>query len=329
MVVFLAFFGALGISWSGVPLVRRWAVRFSLLSHPNGIVETHVKPVPYLGGVAIFLGFLPFALVAAFLYDWATGMLVGAGATFILGLVDDAKVLSPMQKFVGQVVASVVAIGLGLRFDLSSNEYLAVAIAMVWLVGMSNALNLVDMMDGLSAGVGTVAALGFSAVAFWRGQEGVALIALALGGALLGFLRYNFDPARIFMGDAGSLFVGFVLGSVGILIANGGGEGGGRFIPLLMLGVPIFEMTFVSAMRLKQRRSIFRASRDHVAQRMLKLNLSVRQTVCIAYLVGAFLATDSILSLFLNPRWDVANFCVICALAVGVGWRLSAVDVSG
>lgn len=245
----------------------------------------------------------------------------------LLGLVDDLRPLSPWQKLLGQGGAAVLAVGMGLRCTGMGNVYLASGLTVLWLVGVSNALNLIDMMDGLSSGVGAIASLGFALLGFIQGQHAIVLLGCALAGALLGFLRYNFYPARIFMGDMGSLFTGFMLGGMGIVVANGQGGLEGNLIAGLILGIPLFELVFVAIMRIRNRRPLLLASRDHFAQRMLRLGLSVRQVVGIAYAVGVILMCIALEVSGRSPLWIWISVVGICTAAVAWGGRLSKIDM--
>src|SRR5262249_48923730 len=195
--------------------MRQAAVRFGIVDRPDGRLKRQAEPVPYLGGIAIYLSFL-LALTATLRFDSTEvlGLLLSGAIVVILGLVDDFGVLTPGQKLAGQVVAVLTLMNASGYIKLAFlPPPLAVGLSFGWLLAVTNASNTIDVMDGPAAGVAAAAALALFAAAAWNGRGTYAVLLAALAGALLGFLRWNFEPARIYMGDAGSLFVGLMLGA--------------------------------------------------------------------------------------------------------------------
>src|SRR5215472_1030524 len=235
-----AFIAALLLSLYFTPQIRRGAIRYNVVDHPDQDLKQHRAPTPYLGGIAIYLSFL-FAL--GFTYDFTSpvlGLLLSASIVVMLGLFDDLKVLGPIAKLLGQIVATLVLIKSGIAIDLKFlPDWADRVFTVVWLVGLTNAINLIDVSDGLAAGVSAIAGVFLYVVMLWNGDTTFAMLALALVGSTLGFLAYNRAPAKIFLGDAGSMFLGFMLGA---LAMNGHYTFNHPFAataPLAILGVPI------------------------------------------------------------------------------------------
>ena len=286
MHLFYAFISALCLAALATPLVIWLARRRGWVVVPRAD-RWHQQPTAVYGGVAIFLAF-----VVTFVFlgpqdrtHWT--LLACAGAMFLLGLYDDARELKPQLKFLGQLVVALVAVTQGVRLDqeIIPWAWLAVPLTVFWLVGVTNAVNILDNMDGLSSGVvlSAGAVLAVSAVA--QGFEGPGLIAAALAGAAAGFLIYNFNPAKIFMGDCGSLFMGFTLASTAVLSANTAAEASHLVMALLVpvgaLVVPLFDTTLVSFQRTSHGRSIAQGGRDHSSHRLVFLGLSERRAVLV------------------------------------------------
>ena len=265
-------------------------------------------PVPPLGGLAILPAFLLHLLVlpgrtSPGLWAWATAM-------GLVGLVDDVHPLTPRVKLVLQATVVTLATGGGLRLEVTGLALADGVLTAVWLIFACNAFNVLDMEDGLSSGTGAIACLGLWAVSLGLDVPGVAAPSAALAGALGGFLIHNVHPARMYMGDTGSLATGFLLGGMAVAVSSGSLGPRGIVCPLLVLGVPCFEAIFVALVRAAKGRPVMRASRDHVAQRLVKMGYSVRGAVGRVYAAGALLAVVAAASAF-GPAW-------VCWVALGV-----------
>ncbi len=285
----MAFFLALVLSLYGTPLARQAALRFNIVDRPDGRLKRQVEPVPYLGGLAIYLSFL-ITLAMTFEFSRAVlGLLLAGTIIVMLGLIDDFGVLTPGAKFAGQLVAVFVLIKSDIRIELSFLPYWAqVALTVVWMVGLTNAFNIIDVMDGLAGGVAVVSSVVLFLVAVATADADAPVQMAALAGALIGFLYYNRYPARIYMGDAGSMFVGFLLGAVAMTLQYTHRSVLGLFAPVLILGVPIFDTFFVMAIRYLRKIPVFLGSPDHFALRLRRWALTVPQVVgcsCAASLV--------------------------------------------
>ena len=266
------------------PRMREAALRFGIVDQPDGRLKRQREPVPYLGGLAIYLAFL-LALAATFGFDREVlGMLLAGSIVVLVGLVDDLGQLGPWTKLAGQLVAVLVLVKSGLYVQLTFVPvWAAIPLSVVWLLAACNAFNLIDIMDGLSAGTAVVAALALLAIADANGNVASATVLASLAGACLGFLRFNFEPARIYMGDTGSLFVGLTLGAVAMDNAYTRENVLAAVAPALILGVPLFDMLFVMYVRYRRGLPVMLGSPDHVALRLRRWRLSTRQTVIASW----------------------------------------------
>lgn len=263
------------------PLVRFIAIKMDILDHPSTSVKTHTEPVPYLGGVAIFISFLVSLFLVRYLTAFPSGtlrslrgILLGGVLIFSMGLADDVKKggLHYSTKFMIQILAAVMLIRFGVRLQFIDPPWLAYAFTIIWIVGITNAFNIIDIMDGLSSGVGIIASFAFLFISLPTEEIYVNFAAVALAGAALGFIPYNLSKRfRIFMGDCGSLFLGFLLGALSMGTSYGKENSWGVFAPILILGVPIFDTSLVFFLRIKRGISPFLGSKDHFPLRMEKL----------------------------------------------------------
>jgi len=312
MILSLPFWIALVLSPILVPLVRNISIRFGLVDLPKDD-RWHTKPTPKVGGIAIFISFATALSITLFIsppVDFPWALLVGALITFFLGVLDDSKRLSPGAKLIGQILAASIVVFFGRNLEFFNLEILNVIFTFFWLIGITNAINLLDNMDGLAGGVAFIAALMLSLM-FWQVQTfNLLVIALALGGGILGFLVFNFPPASIFMGDGGSLFLGFTLASLAIaqvprasnLLAILG-------VPTLIFLLPILDTTMVTITRILRGQSPAQGGKDHTSHRLIAFGLSERQTVLVLYgvallsgIIGSFLESiDYNVSILLIP----------------------------
>ncbi len=316
-----------------VPLARRLAIRLDVIDQPQGR-KAHGQPTPLLGGLAIYGAFMLALLVhvAAYFRFQQAGwfaqtfpflpgeierlvhtlprlLAISAGATLmvVLGFVDDRRGLnfSYKIKFAIQILAAGLLVAAGVRTDLMPSLFLNVLLTMVWVVGITNAFNLLDNMDGLSAGVALIAAAMLLVITIAQDQFFSAMALCLLAGALLGFLRYNFPPARIFMGDTGSLFIGFLLAALSITSSYVVPQSASMIpavMPLLVLSLPIFDTLSVIIIRLRERRPIFQGDRRHFSHRLVDLGMTPRGAVVFIYLVAATIGIVAALLPYL-PLW--------------------------
>ena len=323
MTAVLCFLTALTISLYGTPVAARAAIRFGIVDIPNGGLKSHRGPIPYLGGLAVYVAFM---LTMALVFDFdqrVLGLLLAGTILVLLGLIDDFGVLGIWPKFMGQGFATLVLIKSDIAIHIGAlPDWANMTLTVVWLVGMTNAVNIIDIMDGLAAGTALIAAASLLAVAFINGQTQIALMTATLMGSLAGFLRYNASPASIFLGDTGSLFIGMMLGSLAMIGKYDRHNAIGYLSPLLILIVPIFDTVYVMTLRVLKGVSPFRGSPDHFALRLRRTGMPVRMVIGLAWAMGAAGGGLAIFNLYLDETLSaflmagVAVFLTTCGLAL-------------
>jgi len=266
------------------------------------------------------------------------GLFAGAGMIFLLGIADDLKPLPAKLKLVIQIAAAAVAVYLGVRVEVLSNPmggvillapWISYGLTVFWLVGITNTINLIDGLDGLAGGVSLIAASTCALIAFQTRQPALALLSIALVGATIGFLRYNWNPAKIFMGDSGSLFLGFTLGAIAVVGLLKVVATAALLVPILILGVPIFDTTFAIIRRAAQRRPIFSPDRGHLHHRLLGMGFSQRRAVLVIYGI-CLLFGGTALQLFGIHEGVIVLFTAVAILAWAFSGKfLAAPAVTG
>ena len=311
------------------PLVRALARRYGFVAQPK-TDRWHKKPTAMLGGAAIWLSVI-IALLAFSLHT-AYGKQILLASTFLcfVGFIDDVFHIKPYQKLIGQILGSAFVVYYGLSLPWTGSVLLNMALAIFWLIGITNAINLLDIMDGLASGIAIIAA-GFLAVSFVNsGQFTEAVVMLVFAGGLVGFLVYNSNPASIFMGDVGSMFVGFFLASSALMHLSGGRSRSFLpvlAVPILVLFIPIFDTTFVTVLRKLSGRAASQGGRDHTSHRLVALGMSERRAVVMLY---GFAALSGLLAIFVQKtRLDIslaaiAGFTIVLTL---IGVYLAGVKV--
>ena len=296
MLAFIAIFLiALAVTLMGTPWIRRMAIAFGFVDTPAQR-KMHSTPIPLMGGVAIYGGAIAAVLIfSSELPQSVTGVLIALSVVALVGLLDDRYGLPAWAKLAGQFVAFLVLALYDIRVHLPFPEWINYVITFVWLAGISNAINFLDNMDGLSAGISGVSAAFILLLGLQNDQILVSALAAAVLGACLGFLRFNFKPAQIFMGDAGALFLGFVLALLGLQLRFPANVAFVTWmVPVFILGLPIFDMTLVVYSRLRRGISPNTPGKDHTSHRLVALGFSQRETVLILYLVSGMLGMISI-----------------------------------
>lgn len=300
--VLVAFFAAGILSFLLTPPVKRLAHRIGAIDVPKDGRRMHKKPIPRLGGLAIYLAFMIVCLAMNRPTTQNVTIFIGSAIIVVLGIFDDRNALGPKFKFCIQLIAAAIPVIFGnLRIELitnpnllSDNLYLefgvlSIPITIIWIVAITNAVNLIDGLDGLAVGVSAIACMTMLAVSLLIGEVGIAVILAALAGACVGFMPYNLNPASIFMGDTGSTFLGYMLATLSIQ---------GMFkvyaiisfaVPFLILGLPIFDTAFAFLRRILSGRSPFSPDRGHVHHRLIDMGFNQKQTVAILYAISAVL----------------------------------------
>ncbi len=315
----IAFTLAFVFSLYGAPLARKAALKFGIVDKPDGKLKFQLEPVPYLGGLAIYISFL-LALALTFEFSQEIlGLMLAGTIVLLLGLIDDFGVLTPFVKLLGQALSVFVLIKSGIYIKMAFIPYwLQVFFTFFWMIGIINAFNLIDIMDGLSAGVAAIAALFFFIVSIINEKEIVAIMSIAMAGSLVGFLRFNFNPARIYMGDTGSMFIGLMLGALAMIGRYTGKNDVAVLSPVLILGVPIFDTLFVMYIRYLRGIPMFLGSKDHFALRLRNLKLSVRQIVFISYGVTLVLGILGLIMMYVSTpiALSIAIFTALAAIII-------------
>lgn len=332
----LALCGGAAVSWTMTPIARWLAMRLDAMDFPGGY-KVQESPVPYLGGLAIVLGFavsvaigsalLPISNVSS---ELAAILGVGAFLAFV-GLFDDLRGLSPGLRLLLQITASVVVWNAGVRVELSGVVWLDLVVTLVWVVGITNAFNLLDNMDGLAAGVSAIGAGAYGVIAAVNGQFLVGALAAGLAGCALGFLWHNSHPARIYMGDAGSTFLGFMLAVVGVKLAFDAPQTATIGVPIVVLGVAIFDTSLVVITRVRAGVSPLTGGRDHLSHRLVALGMSVPEAVRRIYLAALILATLGVVMPWLGPVLSLGILAMVLLVGVALGvraasWPIGAAD---
>ena len=319
LTLLLCFIASLAIT----PLVKKLAMKIGATDKPNQR-KVHSKIMPRLGGLAIFISFL---IGLAFLrpQDEQLGAIViGAFIIIIIGVMDDMMELSAKVKFLGQIAAALIVVLNGVQVDYINLPFggglelgiLSIPLTILWIVGVTNAINLIDGLDGLAAGVSTIALVTISAMAFVKGDVFVFSIAIILIGSTLGFLKYNFHPAKIFMGDTGALFLGFMI-AVLSLLGFKNVTMLSLIVPVIILGVPISDTFFAIIRRIVNKKPLSAPDKSHLHHCMLRLGYSHRQTVLIIYAMAASFGLAAFI-FSMSTVWGAMLIVAILVLAIEV-----------
>lgn len=316
----LTFVFSLILSLYLTPVMRRAALQFGIVDKPDGKLKKHKKPMPYLGGIAIYLAFL-LALAFSFTPEFnkeVLGLLLAGTIVLLLGFIDDLGFLKTWVKFAGQLIAVLVLVKSGIYIKLVFlPTYVSIPLTFLWLVGMMNAFNIIDVMDGLAAGVALVASAAFFVVAVLNGRIMIAVLTITLAGSLLGFLRYNITPAQIYMGDTGSMFLGLMIGALAMIGSYTAKNTLGFVAPVVILGIPIFDTLQVIVARLRKGIPFYRGSPDHYALLLRAAGLSVKEVIGLSYSAAALLGGVGILMMNLSAFSQVvmvAGFVVLSGI---------------
>ncbi len=325
----LGFFLAYFLALVGTPMAREAALRFGVVDAPDGKLKNHREPVAYLGGLAVFGAFL-LSIGMTFEFDQdLLALLLASTIVATVGLIDDFGALTPKPKVIGQVVAVFVLLKAGIMVQVAVIPWwLQILVTIVWLVGMSNAFNLVDILDGLASGLGVIAATFLLVVALLNGRWMVAAFTVALIGALLGFLRSNFAPATIYLGDCGSLFIGLTLGALAMVMDYTQYNPLGFLAPIYILAVPIIDTFYVIVLRLRAGKKIYYGSPDHFPLRVRRtLDGWTAGTVVVSYAVAVIFGALGLVVLFLDPLSTLILTGVVGVVVMGLLMWLAMVPM--
>jgi UDP-GlcNAc:undecaprenyl-phosphate GlcNAc-1-phosphate transferase len=307
-----AFIISFAFTFAATPLARRLAFKIGAIDIPRDGRRMHKKPTPRIGGIAIVFGFLVAAVCFAD-YDGAKrqfiGIISGAIILVIMGIVDDCKALDAKLKFVIQIIAALLTIYIGdIKIDVITNPnllsdepcyvlpgWLSITVTTLWIVFMTNAVNFIDGLDGLAAGVSAIMSVSLVFISIRVGDYSVAVLGIALMGSCFGFLPFNFNPAKIFMGDTGSTFLGFMLATLSIQGLFKSYAVISFAVPLLILGLPLFDASFAMIRRVLSGKSPMIADRGHLHHRLIDMGFSQKQTVFILYSISGVLGITAVL----------------------------------
>jgi UDP-GlcNAc:undecaprenyl-phosphate/decaprenyl-phosphate GlcNAc-1-phosphate transferase len=329
VLLLVAQFGiAFGISAALTPLVARWARAHGIVAQPRQD-RWHRQPTAMLGGVAIYVASTAVILAFAQRDTRLLGLVGGGTLLFLTGLIDDFRHLRPHTKLIAQILAGCVLIFSGVQIGTPWIALLSIPLTILWVVGITNAFNLLDNMDGLSAGTALIASLFMTAFAVEVGNLGLAGLCLCVGGAALGFLIYNVNPARIFMGDSGSMYLGFTLSGITLL---GSREMASDIffvllIPAAIMGLPIFDTALVTVVRTLEGRPLSQGGRDHLSHRLVAVGLSERQSVLVLYVLAAAFGSLGIVARMAGAWLSLLLAGVYIVIAVLLGAFLAQVRI--
>jgi len=310
------------------PLMRKAALQLGIVDKPDGRLKTHDNATPYLGGLAVFMAFLVTVGVFTDFGQSTLGLLLSGCIALMVGLLDDFGAMTPPQKLAGQTLAAVVLIKSGTYIRLEFiPTWLAIALTVVWILAVSNALNIIDILDGLASGIAAIAALSIAIANFMAGRNEVAFLSIVLAGAILGFLKHNFHPAKIYLGDAGSLFIGFMLAALSMNAGYTRANLLAVISPVLILGIPLFDLMLVVWIRWRRGMPVMKGSPDHFALRLRRLKLSVRETAVTAYILGVLLSGVALLLSQVTLMWAIATMCGIVCFGCLSAYLLMKVDM--
>ncbi len=321
------------------PVVIKLAKRFGFMDIPKDNRRMHNKPIPLSGGLAMYITLVVSILIFVklgyiSLSTEIIGLIVGSSVIVVSGLIDDKVGLSPKKKIVFQLVAGICLVLGGVRIDFFNNpfgvgdpfiyiKYLSIPITLFWITGITNTINLIDGLDGLAAGVSMICSISLMCIAYKFGFTEVTIIAAILAGACLGFLPFNFNPAKIFMGDTGALFLGFVLSYISIEGVMKSVVALTIIVPVIILGVPVFDTAFAMIRRKLSGKSMVEADKGHLHHRLLAMGLSQRQTVIVLYTISIiFGVLANVISRFSSNQGLIVSiiiFIVIIALGFMTG----------
>ena len=332
--IIIPFIISVAISLFMTPVAKRLAVKVGAVDIPKDERRVHKKPMPLMGGVAIYASIIVTSLIFLPVDGTLISIIIGGTIIFISGIIDDIKGLSPKAKLIFQIGAAIVLIFGDVKIEALTNPFtkssnliplngFAIPITIFWVVGITNTLNLIDGLDGLAAGVAMIASLSFLFVANKFNYIPVMVMSSIVAGSCLGFLPYNFNPAKIFMGDTGALFLGFILAALSIEGVMKSVATIAVVVPIIILGVPIFDTTFAIFRRLLNGRSIAEADKGHLHHRLLKMGFSQKKTVIILYSISAIFGLCAILIAKANSKraviWSVVVFVITMLLARKMG----------
>ncbi|MDR3592250.1 MAG: MraY family glycosyltransferase [Negativicutes bacterium] len=318
----VAFTVALAVAYFITPHVKDIAIKAGALDAPDAR-KVHTRPIPRMGGLAMYLAFIIAVLASLHVNHEILGVLLGATVILIVGITDDLRQLSPKVKLLGQIAAALVLVMFNVRIEWLTNpfgdmiylDYFSIPLTILWVVSLTNTVNLIDGLDGLAAGVSTIASVTIWMVALQQNFWMVAILTAALAGSALGFLQHNFNPAKIFMGDTGSMFLGYTLAAISILGTVKSAATIALVVPIVALGLPIMDTAFAIIRRYSSGRPIFKPDKGHLHHRLLEMGLSQKQAVLLMYVISGCLGLSAIALTEVNKGYGAVIILLLLAAA--------------
>jgi len=297
------------VAYSATPVCKRLAYKIGAVDVPRDNRRMHKKPIPLIGGLAIFYGFIVSVLCFSEIDTTIRGMLIGSVIIVATGVIDDTINLNAWIKLGLQLIAVTVAVCHGIKIEhftnpnfLSADKYISlgmwsIPVTFIWIVGVTNAVNLIDGLDGLAAGISSIASVSLLAIAFVTKDAAIGVLAAAVAGATFGFLPYNLHPAKIFMGDTGAMFLGYVLGCLSIMGLFKSYAVISFAVPMLILGLPLFDTSFAIIRRVLKGQSPMTADRGHIHHRLIDMGFNQKQSVLILCMASSLLSLSAVVLL--------------------------------
>lgn len=330
----VSFVIAVAVAYFATPHVKELAIKAGAMDTPNER-KVHREPIPRMGGLAIYFGVVAAVFISMKINHEILGIFVGGSIMLAVGIIDDIKQLSAKIKLAGQILAAMALIAFGVRIEWLTNpfgsmiylDYLSIPVTILWIVAVTNTVNLIDGLDGLAAGVSSIASITILFVALQQNLWMVALLTAAIAGSALGFLFHNFNPAKIFMGDTGSLFLGYMLAAVSIMGAVKGAATIALFVPIVALGLPIMDTAFAIIRRYHHGVPIFRPDKGHLHHRLLAMGLSQKQVVLSMYVISGLLGLSAIILSEVSQLYAFVIFIAIATVSVVAAKKIGVLDI--
>jgi len=318
----VAFTIALAVAYFATPKVKEIAIKAGAMDAPDAR-KVHKEPIPRMGGLAIYLGFVLAVLASMHVNREIAGLLIGGTVILAVGIIDDMKQISAKTKLFGQILAAMLPILFGVKIEWLTNpfgdmiylDYLATPLTVLWFVSLTNTVNLIDGLDGLAAGVSTIAAITILLVALQQHLWIVAILTAALAGSALGFLQHNFNPAKIFMGDTGSMFLGYMLAGISVMGTVKSAATIALIVPIVALGLPIMDTAFAIIRRYSHGHPIFKPDKGHLHHRLLEMGLTQKQAVLLMYTISSCLGLSAILLTEVSKTFGIMIVVLLLAAA--------------
>lgn len=335
--IILPFIISAAISLFMTPIAKKLAIKYGAVDVPKDERRVHNKPMPLMGGLAIYIAIIISSLIFLPKDRTLISIIIGGSIICISGIIDDIRGLSPKAKLTFQIIASIVLILGDVKIDAITNPFgkpgtllllngFSIPLTIFWVVGITNTLNLIDGLDGLAAGVAMIASLSFLFVANKFSYIPIMIMSAIVAGSCIGFLPYNFNPAKIFMGDTGALLLGFMLAALSIEGVMKSVATIAVVVPIIILGVPIFDTTFAIFRRLLNGKSIAEADKGHLHHRLLNMGYSQKKTVLILYSISAIFGLCAIFIAKTNSKRAVFVAVIVFVLTILLASKMGLIS---